>query len=73
MKDSCRQCKHFNQWAVAMHAIDATPICRKEVWQYDPMAERGIENDLARAMACDKFEFRNSSRRYSDNDSTPPL
>jgi len=53
---NCKVCKHFNPWAISMFMLEAVPICKKEVWHYDPY--ENIEVKLQMAKECQEFKKR---------------
>jgi hypothetical protein len=59
MERTCRQCKKFNPWAVAMVIMDDAKICKADVWRVqEGMFPEELEDMLKTAARCTHFEPR---------------
>lgn len=59
MERSCRQCRKFSPWAVAMVIMDDAKICKDDIWAVEEgMTSQEIEAKLQTAASCVNFEPR---------------
>lgn len=59
MVTSCRQCKNFNPWALAMVIMEDGKVCKADVWKAEEgMGPEDVDSKLKIAAECEHFVSR---------------